>query len=547
VKLADVSIDRLTWKLDKPLTYAVEESEAFAGLRVGSIIRAPLRGRNARGWVVGLRDGDPPPNVQPLSGISGRGPVFDELLLTAAKVLASSYIKPLSALLRLFTPARVGRRSPGEVSTWESRGASSVELWRPAPAEDPTPRYVKFIAEARSKGLGAIVCVPEVAVGSSILAALAEEFPDSVPVHSTLDPKERSEALWGLVFGEHRVALGGRAAVMAPAFPVGAIIIHDEHDRSLKDQRSPYLDAVDAGIVRGMQTGAHVLVTSKTPRLQTREFFIERGGISEPQRSEERALWPRVEIAEPPRTGIPRRAIAVILENFRKGRRTLILLPRLKDTKAGWGLESLVSFLGRAAPGAKVSMIHAGVVDSERLGEALSADIVVGTETALTEVRRPDFTAAVALGIDSYLARTSGAGVERAFGELWALGSILARSGERRTFIVETRSPEHHLVQALTRGDYSFFAEREREHRREADWPPFSELARVTALRSSFQAILPLLDGLSGVRVLGPVGEGDRLEALLKMTQGGSTKEEIRGLMQNAPSDVRVEVKPRDW
>jgi primosomal protein N' (replication factor Y) len=137
--------------------------------------------------------------------------------------------------------------------------------------------------------------------------------------------------------------------------------------------------------------------------------------------------------------------------------------------------------------------------------------------------------------------------VERAFGELWALGSILARSGERRTFIVETRSPEHHLVQALTRGDYSFFAEREREHRREADWPPFSELARVTALRSSFQAILPLLDELSGVRVLGPVGEGDRLEALLKMTQGGSTKEEIRGLMQNAPSDVRVEVKPRDW
>lgn len=547
MKLADVIVDRPTWMLDRPLSYILPE-EISEDASVGSIVRVPLRSKRVRGWIIALREGDPPPNAQEVAALSGRGPVFDDLLLAAMRELSETYIKPLALMCRAVTPPRVGRRSkksPHSVAS-DTKGARK-ELWVRAPSEDPVDRYSDEIEAAAKRGLGAIVAVPEVRQHSAILDELGKRFsPDAVVIDSSSEPKERSDGLWSLVYGESKVALGGRAAVMAPAFPLGVIIVHDEHDRSMKDQRSPYLDAGTAALVRGAHCGADVLLSSKTPRLTTLRPFEGEGEVTKPSRDVARKGWPRVELVEPARRGVPRRAVALVLEVFRQEGKSMVLLPRLTETKAGWGPQQVIDYLERVVPGASVSWIEAKTLQKDSLSAELEADVVIGTEAMLGEVARPQFDAGIVLGADAYVSRTTGYGTERACQELWEMASILTSSDRQARMLIETRTPEHHLFQSLTRGDHSYFVGRESEEREAGGWPPFTHLIKVSASPSSWPNIEDRLR-LKGVKVLGPSTSGDRYEALLKVSDPSRTRKELRDSMDRAPSDLIIEVEPRDW
>lgn len=572
--LADVVVDTAVWALDRPLTYAVPPPLA-PRIRLGSVVRVPLRGRKVRGWVLGLREDEPPEGTVDVAALSGKGPVLDAALIEMARAMADRTVHPLASYLKLFTPPRLGRppKNPAPLPPSSDAGAGrgDVTLVRLGAAEDPVERYAALVRDALDRGRGAIVVAPEVREGSRVLEGLAERFPDEAAVvHSGLDPAKRSAALWSVAAGERRLVLGGRAAVFAPPFPLGVVVVHAEHDRSLKEQRAPYYDARDAALERARATGASLVLASATPSLKSLAEAERHGWKrSAPDRPAERAVWPMVELLEPPRTGMPRRAVAAIIEARRRGERTLILLPRVQSTRAGPGPEQVARFVERVVPGARVRRADRPGLGPQAgsLAAALDADVVVATEAALAEVERPRISTAVALGVDALLLRPAGRAVEEAFGALWTLGSLVTSGGGgggagagaagvghgRGRLLLETATPEHHVIQALTRGDYHYFAARELAARRETGSPPFRRLVRVSSPARPDDDVMAALAALPGTVVLGPVpvdgqsGDSGGMEVRLKVEELEAVVAPLRRLVSASRQRLLVEIDARDW
>lgn len=571
--LAEVILDLPIWGLDRPLTYRVPAC-LHAAVRPGVLVRVPLRGRRVRGWVVAtseatdVDDGE----LSEIAGISGPAPVFDEALLAMARVMARRYVHPLQAFLRLVTPPQMGRRmgrratAEGQVTAppGDGGGSGSRSLRRLGPREDPVGIYRDLISETLARGHGAVVVVPELREGSVVLEGLQRAFPaDAAVVHSAQGPAERSKALWSVALGERRVVLGGRAAVFAPAFGLGLVVVHAESDRTLKEQRSPYYDAREAAEARAASCGASLLLASEGPSLASLHratTAVPPWSIVEPPRASLRASWPLVELIEPTRSPLPRRAVAALLGASREGSRALVLVPRLQATPSGPGPGEVAAYLRRAVPRARVERADpAALAQPSDLERALQGDIVVATEGALGDVDRPAIATAVALGVDSLIHRPTGRAAEDAFGTLWELACLLARSGPGR-LLLETDGPGHHCVQAVVRADYHFFARHEFAARWESDGPPRVTLIRIRMVSGAGQraagrpgpsgmgdVLVRRLAGLPATELLGPVEGRLGPEVLLKVNDIEQVLDPLRAVVASATERLLVEMDPREW
>lgn len=554
VVLAAVIVDLAVWGLNKELTYLVP-ADFIPRVRVGSIVRVPLRNRRVRGWVVGIDvcDRAPENTVLSIAAVSGRGPVFDSELLVMARALARSYVQPLSSFLTLFTPPRLGRRS----NLWEVRAPQPVQrpaartLLRLAPGEDPTPRYAAMIERGLAEGKGAIVAVPEVREGSRVLDRLEEQFPgEAAIVHSGIDPAVRSRALWSVAEGKRKLVLGGRGALFAPAMALDVIIVHQEHDPSFKHQQSPYYDVREVAVQRAASTGAGVVFASTTPSLNADYWSGEGWSVVEADRSRERAAWPAVEVVEPARRGLPERAIAGLIAAHRSKQSSLILLPRVQATESGMGPEEMVALVSRILPGAIVTRADRPGLGEEpgALKQALLGEVIVATEAGLAEVGNSSIALGVALGVDGYFRKPKGRAAEDAINALWALGGMASARTPRGRIILESRAPEHHAIQAMIRGDYRHFARRELEVRKEAGAPPFIRLIRLQTVPGSSVDLVRRLRELAGTSVLGPVPGGSLgAEILLKVQNVERILDSLGTIVMTSSQRVLVEVDPKDW
>ncbi|HLI57405.1 MAG TPA: hypothetical protein VKY26_10305, partial [Actinomycetota bacterium] len=380
------------------------------------------------------------------------------------------------------------------------------------------------------------------------------------------EPAERSRALWSVARGERRLVVGGRAAALVPAFPatapLGLIVVHAEEDRTLKEQRSPYYDARVVAELRAAAAGGDLLLASTAPSL--RSWYRATGAAPSrpwrwlgPSHAETRSVWPIVELLEPTRGPMPRRAIAAVLAAWRAGSRVLVLLPRREQTAAGPGPAEVAAYLRKVAPGADLQRADppalaegAGAAALER---ALRAQIIVATEGALADVERPPVRTAVVLGLDAMIHRPGGRAAEEAFATVWELACLVARSGapgapEAPRVLLETDEPGHHVVQAVVRGDYDFFARHEVEDRRSANAPPFATLVRVRAgARTIGDETLGRLGVLPGTELLGPIEGRLGPEVLLKMGSADDVLDQLRAVVARAPERLVVEMDPREW
>jgi primosomal protein N' (replication factor Y) len=560
---AEVVLDLPIWGLDRPLTYRIPEALAERVVP-GMIVRAPLRGRRVRGWVLALSEGPEVPEgdtgdgLVDLAGVSGPAPVFDVGLLATAYAMARRYVHPLSSFLHLMTPPQMLGRARGLPARPPRRGGqagATRTLRRLGPREDPAALYAGMIRRVLAEGRGAIVVLPEIREGSLVLERLQEAFGDEAAVvHSAQEPAERSRALWDIARGRRRVVLGGRTAALVPAFGLGLVIVHSEADRTLKEQRSPYYDARDVAEARAGACAADLLLAAEAPSLRSL-YRAQSGGWSlvEPPRESMRAVWPVVELLDAGRTAMPRRAVAAILSARKAGERVLILVPRLAATPSGPGPAEVAAYLRKVAPQARIARADpAALSGGSDLERALTAEIIVATEGALADVERPAIGAAVALGVDSMIHRPTGRAAEEAFATLWELACLLARSGStsasRPRLLLETDSPGHHVVQAVVRGDYHFFARHELEARRASEVPPFSTLVRVRAVRREIgDDVLDRLAELPGTELLGPVEGRLGAEVLLKVSDREPVLDPLRGIVASAGERLLVEMDPREW
>ena len=163
-----------------------------------------------------------------------------------------------------------------------------------------TEVYLRVIAEARARGKGALLLVPEIALTPQLVARFRARFGDAIAVlHSQLGDRERTDAWRALRSGRVDLAIGARSALFAPVRDLGVIVVDEEHDPSFKQEEGFRYHARDMALLRARRASAVCVLGSATPAVET-YHLAERGKVellTLPDRATAQRL-PSVEIVD---------------------------------------------------------------------------------------------------------------------------------------------------------------------------------------------------------------------------------------------------------
>lgn len=136
-----------------------------------------------------------------------------------------------------------------------------------------TEIYTDIIRHYLDSGSQVLYLLPEIALTTHIVSRLKNSFGTRLAVyHSKYSDNERVEVWQGVLNGRFRLVTGVRSSVFLPFRELGLVIIDEEHEPSYKQpDPAPRYHARDTALVMAMQTGAHVLLGSATPSIES--FF----------------------------------------------------------------------------------------------------------------------------------------------------------------------------------------------------------------------------------------------------------------------------------
>ncbi|MEA2676840.1 MAG: hypothetical protein QOJ81_981 [Chloroflexota bacterium] len=130
--------------------------------------------------------------------------------------------------------------------------------------------YAAAIAEARARGRGALVLVPEIALAVPLLDRLRHDLGEDIALlHSALSDGERADEWRRIRAGAVKVVVGTRVAVLAPLADPGVIVVDEEHDPAYKSDRTPRYQARDLAVELGRLANVPVILGSATPDVAT--------------------------------------------------------------------------------------------------------------------------------------------------------------------------------------------------------------------------------------------------------------------------------------
>jgi primosomal protein N' (replication factor Y) len=282
-------------------TFAYRVPDALAARAVlGAQVSVPFRGRTKRGFVVGLSGTCDLARVSELAGVLPVPPLSAHLL-DLARWIAGYYLASLGEVLAAALPgglegfagsrARRGAEEervmtlplPEAVRLTREQGAAVREvaeavghggfaplLLHGVTASGKTEVYLRGAHAAREAGGQALVLVPEVALGSQVVAAFRRRFSARVGVlHSYLSLGERRRN-WELASrGALDVVVGARSAVFAPLPNLRLIVVDEEHEPAYKQSEMLRYHGRDVAVRRAQLLGIPVVLGSATPSLES--------------------------------------------------------------------------------------------------------------------------------------------------------------------------------------------------------------------------------------------------------------------------------------
>ncbi len=171
---------------------------------------------------------------------------------------------------------------PGPVDPGSARllAAGGGVLRRP-PSADPVPVVLAAVATGP-----ALVVTPSVDEARLVGARLRR-----AGLTVAVVPRD-----WAAAAGGVDVVIGARAAAWAPMPVLGAVVVLDEHDEALQEERVPTWHARDVAVERARRAGVPFLLVSPVPSLAALARWADR--LHVPSRNEERAGWPILEIVD---------------------------------------------------------------------------------------------------------------------------------------------------------------------------------------------------------------------------------------------------------
>ena len=131
-----------------------------------------------------------------------------------------------------------------------------------------TEVYMELIKSVLREGKQAIVLIPEIALTFQTVLRFYNHFGERVSI-LRMSPGERSDQFERAKRGLLDVMIGPRSALFTPFQNLGVIIIDEEHEAAYKSETVPRYHARETAIARGMLCGAHVVLGSATPSVES--------------------------------------------------------------------------------------------------------------------------------------------------------------------------------------------------------------------------------------------------------------------------------------
>ncbi len=133
-----------------------------------------------------------------------------------------------------------------------------------------TAVYMELIAYMTARGRQVIFLIPEISLTYQTLMRMYSRFGSQVSViHSGLSQGERSDQFERARQGEVSIIIGPRSALFTPFSHLGLIIIDEEHEGAYISESMPRYHAVETARRRCEIEGAHLLLGSATPSLDS--------------------------------------------------------------------------------------------------------------------------------------------------------------------------------------------------------------------------------------------------------------------------------------
>ena len=370
--------------LDVPVAklfdYLIDDATPAAS---GDRVVVPFGARQRVGVVVEVADASAiaVSRLKPVVRVLEDAPRLSASWFEQMRFLSSYYQRPLGETVAGALPVRLRSLKPLPKRRKTAAGATADAAHQFAASHDPNPAqahaieqigaalgsfrsfllhgitgsgktevYLRLIAQVLSKGMQALVLVPEIGLTPQLEARFRRAFPDTriAVLHSALEETARTHAWLDAARGEAPIILGTRLAVLTPLPRLGIVVVDEEHDASFKQQEGLRYSGRDAAVLRAKLAGCPVVLGTATPSLET--WFNCRAGRYEsltlPERAAPGARLPtvrtvdlRIESAE---HGFAKPVLDAIRARLARGEQSLVFInrrgyaPVLSCEACGW-------------------------------------------------------------------------------------------------------------------------------------------------------------------------------------------------------------------
>ena len=540
---------------------------------IGSVVRVMLNNRRVDGWVtlVGTAgepgfDSVPSERLAPVLSVAGLG--VDPTVVDLSEWVADRWCGPRRNVLNSATPTR--RRGRPAHPAHGSATMPDDEVATTARAllgngggvlmVPPLSSALSAVIAAAAGGAVLVVC-PTLRMARLGAAHLRRRGLTTAEL-----PDEVEAAMAG-----RDVVIGARSAVLAPCGGLSAIVVIDEHEESLHEERVPTWWAAEVALERGRREGVPVLLTSAVPSARA-EMLCGRAVDTTTTKE-----WPAVAIVDLNEVPVRGSLLSTeALDAVRASQARSLLVLNTKGTARLVACKRCRSLIVCAVCGSTVTVDNGvarcgtcrqegtgacgscgstgtvnvrpgtariaddvaratGVVvrevtaDSDDIGG--SADAWVGTDALLHRVR--DAGTVVFLDIDRDLSAPRSSAPREVLAAVARAARIVGRNGR---VIIQSRQPGHPLLVALSSGDVRAWLDDDVALRRRLMLPPFTEVAVLGFDEAPSAASLPLIDGID------TSVEGK--EVLVRSTDSPSLGAFVALVRSTARGRVRVAVNP---
>jgi primosomal protein N' (replication factor Y) len=376
-----------------------------------------------------------------------------------------------------------------------------------------------------------LACVGPVLVicPSLKMASMGAAFLRRKGLSTALVPDE-----WDNARGGVDVVIGTRSAVFAPCADLAAIVVIDEHDELLKEERSPAWDATAVAIERARLAGIPIICTSAVPSAQSLHVLSEHIVHVQAENG-----WPRIVVVNLSDVPVAQSLLSSeLLEAVgttgdttvcvlnTKGKARLIVCKSCRHVQACPSCTSLLTYdednnlwcvrcqemhggvclaCGRSAftvPRGGVSQLVSQIqastrnpvieISSDSPDDWSKGTVFIGTEAVLHRIPTADTVVFADIDRDLGAPRMTGAH------EVLSMIAKAARMvGAKGTLVIQTRQVDNPLIVALSQIDVSTalqkWSDTDTSQRQAMMLPPFGAIARVqvTPPRSLTEISLP--------------------------------------------------------